>query len=142
MPFSIKRAYDPPADADGVRILVDRLWPRGVSKAAAHIEHWLKDLAPSDALRKWFDHDPARWEAFKARYFKELSGRAEAVSELRKFARSGPVTLVFAAKDAEHNNAVALKEFLGRRPSQGRPPAAPAPKGRRAAVQHRSHRRV
>src|SRR3954470_3249705 len=123
MPVLIKRAYDPPAETDGVRILVDRLWPRGVSKAAAHIDHWLKDLAPSDALRKWFGHDPSRWDAFKARYFKELSGRAEAVSELRKLARSGRVMLVYAAKDVEHNNAVALREFLGRRAAPKRSPA-------------------
>src|SRR5256714_15352580 len=142
MPVSIKRAYDPPDDADGVRLLVDRLWPRGVSKAAARIDHWLKDLAPSDGLRKWFGHDPARWDVFKARYFKELNGHAEARSELRKLARTGRVTLVYAAKDPEHNNAAALKEFLGRPPSRRRSSATRATRGRRAAVQRRSHRRV
>src|SRR5436853_6859476 len=105
MPISIKRAYDPPAEADGVRVLVDRLWPRGASKAAARIDQWLKDLAPSGGLRKWFGHDPARWGEFRKRYFKELSGQAEALAGLRKLARSGRVTLVYAAKDEEHNDA-------------------------------------
>lgn len=142
MPVSIKRAYEAPSDQDGVRVLVDRLWARGVSKAAARIDKWLKDLAPSDDLRKWFGHDPARWDAFKARYFKELSGRAEPLAELRKLARRGPVTLVYAAKDAEHNNAVALREILVRRPSRRGPSAAPAAKGRRGPVQRGSHGRV
>ena len=132
MPVLIKRAYDPPAEADGVRILVDRLWPRGVSKAAARIDHWLKDLAPSDALRKWFGHDPARWDTFKTRYFKELSGQT-ALAGLRKLARSGRVTLVYAAKDEEHNNAVALREFLGRRAAPKRSPAG-ATRGAAAAA--------
>src|SRR3954451_4810678 len=115
MPVLIKRAYDPPAEAHGVRILVDRLWPRGVSKAAARIDHWLKDLAPSDGLRKWFGHDPARWGEFRKRYFRELSGQGGTLAELRKLARRGRVTLVYAAKDEEHNDAVALREFLSRR---------------------------
>ena len=142
MPISIKRAYDPASDADGVRVLVDRLWPRGVSKASARIHQWLKDLAPSNGLRKWFGHDPARWDEFRKRYFKELSGQAEALAELRKLARRGRVTLVYAAKDEEHNDAVALREFLGRRAAPKRTSARTAG-GRGAAVrQRRPPRRV
>ena len=139
MPVLIKRAYDPPAEADGVRILVDRLWPRGVNKAAARIDHWLKDLAPSDELRKWFGHDPARWDTFKRRYFKELSGQTEVLAGLRKLARSGRVTLVYAAKDVEHNNAVALREFLGRRAAPKRSPARESGGGGGAVRQRPSH---
>ena len=142
MPVSTKRAYEPPIDEDGVRVLVDRLWPRGVSKAAARIDHWMKDLAPSDALRKWFGHDPDRWGAFKARYFKELRGHAEALAELRKLAKRGRVTLVYAAKDVAHNNAVALQEFMGRRRTPTARAAGQA-HGRGSPVrQRRSPRRV
>jgi uncharacterized protein YeaO (DUF488 family) len=118
--IAVKRAYDPPTESDGVRVLVDRLWPRGVTKAAAKIDRWMKDLAPSGELRKWFGHDPARWEEFRRRYHKELAGQADALAELRKLARGGTVTLVYAARDTEHNDAVVLKELLGRR----RAPAA------------------
>jgi uncharacterized protein YeaO (DUF488 family) len=118
--IAVKRAYDPPTESDGVRVLVDRLWPRGVTKAAAKIDRWMKDLAPSGELREWFGHDPARWEEFRRRYHKELAGQADALAELRKLARGGTVTLVYAARDTEHNDAVVLKELLGRR----RAPAA------------------
>jgi uncharacterized protein YeaO (DUF488 family) len=108
----IKRAYDPPAQDDGQRVLIDRLWPRGLRKAEAMIDLWLKDAAPSDALRRWFGHDPARWEEFRARYAAELAERPEAVGRLRRMLHEGPVTLLFAAHDQEHNNAVALRDFL------------------------------
>lgn len=112
--IKLKRAYAPSEASDGTRVLIDRLWPRGVSKAEADIDLWLKELAPSTALRKWFDHDPVKWEEFKSRYRVELNG-AEGRAILHKLlgmARDGPLTLVFAAKDAEHNNAVVLKEIL------------------------------
>lgn len=110
--ISIKRIYDPPAAEDGRRVLVDRLWPRGVAKEAAHIDEWLKEIAPSDELRKWFGHDPARWEEFRRRYREELQGHGELLEGLRKEAGQGSVTLLFAAKDIECNNAVVLKEVL------------------------------
>lgn len=110
----LKRAYDPAANSDGPRLLVDRIWPRGVSKEDAHIAHWLKALAPSTDLRKWFGHDPDKWSEFRERYLKELtSAENEGVTELKKHLREHKrLTLVFAAKDTDHNNAVALKMFL------------------------------
>ena len=105
-----KRIYDPPSDKDGKRILVDRLWPRGIKKDAARIDEWLKDLAPTNELRKWFGHDPENWAEFKQKYKKELKRQAEALNRLRKDSKRGRVTLLFAAKDKEHNNAVALKD--------------------------------
>lgn len=112
MPVKAKRIYAEPAKADGTRVLVDRVWPRGVSKEKAAVDRWLKEVAPSTELRKWFGHDPARWEGFKARYFQELDGQGEAIESLVEAARHGTVTLVYAARDTEHNNAVALKEYL------------------------------
>lgn len=115
--IAIKRAYEPAAKSDGRRILVDRLWPRGVKRDTAGIDEWLKDVAPSTALRRWFAHDPARWKEFIQRYRKELaSPAAEAAMErLRKLASDRKVTLVYAAADSEHNNAVALRTILGAR---------------------------
>lgn len=115
MSIHIKRAYDKPARSDGQRILVDRLWPRGVSKSEARIDLWLKDIAPGSKLRKWFNHDPGRWREFKARYFRELATHADALQKLASKSRAGRVTLVFAAKNEEFNNAVAIKEYLERR---------------------------
>jgi len=112
--INLKRAYDKPAAADGCRILVDRLWPRGLTKRKAHVAAWLRDIAPSPRLRKWFSHDPDRWQAFQRRYWAELKGRRDLVSDLRKKARSGTVTLVYAAHDEDRNNAVALKRYLNR----------------------------
>ena len=120
MAIRLKRAYEPAKRGDGTRVLVDRLWPRGVSKEAARIERWLKEIAPSTALRKWFNHDPAKWEKFRERYFRELDRNAEGVNELRALARGRTVTLVYSAKDEEHNQAVALKEYLSRS-AGGRP---------------------
>ena len=108
----LKRAYDPPAASDGARILVDRLWPRGLRKDAAALTAWLKDIAPSPELRKWFSHDPARWAEFSRRYRAELSANGEAVAQLRAYMKSGPVTLLYAAHDAEHNHARVLAEHL------------------------------
>lgn len=108
----LKRAYEKPARTDGQRILVERLWPRGVSKEDAALDLWLKDVAPSPALRKWFGHDPARWEQFERRYWKELEDRPEEVGLLRSKARRGRVTLIYAAHDEEHNGALALKRYL------------------------------
>lgn len=108
----LKRAYEPASSEDGVRILVDRLWPRGVSKQKAAIDQWMKELAPTRELRRWFGHDPNRWEDFGRRYRAELSRQEELVSELRAIARSGPVTLIYAARDRDHNEAVVLRSVL------------------------------
>jgi uncharacterized protein YeaO (DUF488 family) len=115
MAIGLKRAYDPPAKSDGRRILVDRVWPRGIAKEDLQIDAWLKDLAPSTELRKWFGHDPTKWDEFRKRYAQELEQRSEALEGLVAQARAGHVTLVFGAKDIEHNNAVALREHLERR---------------------------
>ncbi len=107
-----KRVYEPATREDGVRVLVDRVWPRGVSKSKAAIDHWMKDVAPSTALRKWFGHDPERWTEFRRRYRKELAEHPELLKELRALARKGPLTLVYSARDEQHNQAVALREQL------------------------------
>ncbi len=107
-----RRVYEPPSPEDGRRLLVDRLWPRGVSKAALHLHGWLKDAAPSDELRRWFQHAPARWPQFRRRYFAELHRHPEVLEPIRTAAVHGPVTLLFGARDTEHNNAVALREYL------------------------------
>lgn len=110
----IKRAYAPPAEDDGARILVDRLWPRGIKKEKARIDAWRKEIAPSDALRKWFGHEPERWPEFQRRYAEELSRPEahEALASIRALAAKGPVTLVYSASDEDHNNAIALRKFL------------------------------
>lgn len=113
MAISLKRAYEPPTKTDGVRVLVDRLWPRGVTKAKARIDLWLKDVAPSTELRKWFGHDPEKWSEFQKKYRAELKGNP-ALSELKAHTRQGHVTLVYAAKDELHNDAVVLKQVLDR----------------------------
>jgi uncharacterized protein YeaO (DUF488 family) len=115
MAIDLKRAYDPPAKSDGRRILVDRVWPRGIARHDLQIDSWLKDLAPSTELRKWFGHDPTKWDEFKERYALELEQRSEPLGELVEKARAGHVTLIFSAKDTQHNNAVALREHLERR---------------------------
>ena len=110
--LAVKRAYAPPAPEDGTRVLVDRLWPRGLAKAQAKIDHWLKDVAPSGELRRWFGHDPGRWEEFRERYAAELAVEPERLRPLRELMRHGPLTLLFSARDEAHNNAVALREIL------------------------------
>jgi uncharacterized protein YeaO (DUF488 family) len=117
MSLELKRAYEPAEPKDGMRILVDRLWPRGLSQLQARVDLWLKEIAPSNELRKWFAHDPAKWEEFARRYFAELEQERDAVERLRRMAQKRPVTLVYSARDREHNQAVALKQFLeGNRP--------------------------
>ena len=108
----IKRAYEPPSPQDGTRVLVDRLWPRGVKKADAGISQWMKEVAPSNELRKWFGHDPQRWAEFRRRYKAELTHKRELVGQLRELAREGPLTLVYSAHDEAHNQAVVLRETL------------------------------
>ena len=112
MAILLKRAYEPYMPSDGFRILVDRLWPRGISKDSAHIDLWLKDVAPSTALRKWFGHDRLKWVEFRERYFLELGHNPEAVEQLARHVNYGPVTLVYGAKDEKHNHAVVLREYL------------------------------
>ena len=108
----LKRAYEPAAGGDGARILIDRLWPRGVSKSRIALDQWMKDIAPSAELRKWFGHDPVRWMEFRGRYSKEIRGKAELLSRLRTLAREGPITLVYAAHDEVHNDAVVLRDLI------------------------------
>ena len=110
--ITLKRAYEVPADDDGLRILVERLWPRGLSKTDAAIDHWLRDIAPTPLLRTWFGHRPERWPKFQARYLAELDANAETVRALEKLCAAGPVTFVFAARDTERNSAVVLKAYL------------------------------
>jgi uncharacterized protein YeaO (DUF488 family) len=107
-----KRAYDAADDDDGYRVLIDHVWPRGVSREHARLDAWARDLAPSDALRTWFDHDPARFAEFRACYRDELADRADRVEELRRRAGSGRLTIVYAARDREHNNAVVVCELV------------------------------
>ena len=115
--IKLKRAYESPASTDGARILIDRLWPRGVTKTAAAIDQWIKDIAPSTALRKWFDHDPARWKEFRSRYAAEVREQPELLGKLREQARQAPITLVYSAHDEAHNDAVVLRDILlGRSP--------------------------
>lgn len=129
MDIRLKRVYDVPDEKDGLRVLVDRVWPRGLSREAVHADLWLPEIAPSVSLRRWFGHDPSKWEEFKARYFQELDGRPEAVERLLQMARGGPLTLLFSARDRQHNQAVALKEFLllrnrgGKHEADGNPDA-------------------
>ena len=108
-----KRIYDAPANTDGFRVLVDRVWPRGVTKEKAAVDLWMKEIGPSTQLRKWFGHDPSRWDEFRKRYRAELVDRTELLDELRAHAATGRLTLVYSARDEEHNQAVALKEILG-----------------------------
>lgn len=115
MALRVKRVYDEPASDDGFRILVDRLWPRGLSKDKAHVDLWLKEIAPSNDLRKWFAHDPEKWDEFRRRYHDELAERRELVEQVRQQMKQGPVTLLYSAKDEAHNQAVALRDFLKKR---------------------------
>lgn len=123
MSIALKRAYDPPETRDGLRILVDRVWPRGLSKDALHLDGWYKDLAPSTQLRKWFGHDPDRWSEFQKRYRAELRGEEarEPLAQIAKLARRGKVTLVYGARDEEHNQAIVLRDLLKRRARPARP---------------------
>ena len=120
----LKRAYESSAADDGTRILIDRLWPRGVKKIDADIDQWEKDIAPSTALRKWFGHDPARWQEFRSRYAVEIQEHPERLKRLRVLARQGPITLVYSAHDEIHNDAVALRSFLLGRQAKRKPETA------------------
>jgi uncharacterized protein YeaO (DUF488 family) len=121
MDIRLKRAHEPVTPADGWRVLIDRLWPRGVSRQRARLDAWEKDLAPSTELRQWFGHEPSRFQEFRRRYKVELQGHRERLSALRRRAREGTLTLVYSAHDTEHNDAVVLAEVLRR----GLPPAGP-----------------
>jgi uncharacterized protein YeaO (DUF488 family) len=112
MTIRIKRAYEPPSPRDGARILVDRLWPRGISKEKLKLDAWMKEIAPSNELRKWYQHDEAKWAEFQKRYFKELRQQPELIAELRKRARGHTISLLYSAREQERNNAVALKIYL------------------------------
>lgn len=112
MKLKLKRAYEPPMDSDGLRILVDRLWPRGLSKTEAKVEFWAKEVAPSNALRRWYQHELEKWPEFRRRYLEELKGNAAAVKELAAKVGRGNATLLFSSKEFNHNNAVVLKEYL------------------------------
>ena len=110
--IKLKRAYEKPSRDDGERILVERLWPRGLTKSQAKVDLWLKDVAPSTELRKWFGHDPDKWDEFSRRYQKELSGKEDLIKLLKRKAKAGAITLIYAARDEEHNGALVLKRFL------------------------------
>lgn len=115
MNIQIKRVYEQPADSDGSRILVDRLWPRGLTKEKANVDLWLKDIAPSTELRKWFGHDPDKWKRFRGRYETELRHNKDLIEVLRKRAREATITLLYGARDEKHNEALVLKQFLDRK---------------------------
>ncbi|MEQ9619174.1 MAG: DUF488 domain-containing protein [Deltaproteobacteria bacterium] len=115
MQIKLKRVYNKAEESDGVRILVERLWPRGLSKKDAQVDLWLKDVAPSGELRKWFGHDPSKWDEFRKLYFAELESKSEALGELTNVLRKGDVTFVYASKEENYNNSVALKEYLEKR---------------------------
>jgi uncharacterized protein YeaO (DUF488 family) len=114
MDVRIKRAYEPPTASDGYRVLIDRIWPRGVTREEAHLDEWARELAPSGELRRWFGHEPTRFGEFRRRYTDELGAHKEKVRELRRRAREGTLTLVYGARDTEHNDAVVLAEVLRR----------------------------
>ena len=125
-PLRTKRIYDPPSVDDGQRILVDHIWPRGVKREAAKLTEWVKLIAPSSELRKWFGHDPARFAEFRRRYFEELDANEEAVRRLRGLLVEGPATLLYAARDTAHNNAVVLADYLRTRQSRPAVPQNPS----------------
>jgi len=116
--ISVKRVYRRPRRSDGLRVLVDRLWPRGLTKASARLDFWMQDLAPSDALRKWFDHREERWCAFRERYLMEVDENREQALDLLRLCAKGPVTLLFSSRELEHNNAVVLRDWLLRHVSE------------------------
>ena len=115
----IRRIYDPPSAEDGARILVDRIWPRGVSKDAAQLTEWLKEIAPSTSLRQWFHRDPTQWAEFARRYRAELDANSEAVARLRDLLKAGPVTLLYGARDRDHDHAVVLVDYVAGREDRG-----------------------
>jgi len=142
--IQVKRAYDPPDDADGARVLVDRLWPRGLRKDDARLTLWLREVAPSGALRAWFGHDPARWHEFVRRYRAEIARNPDAVARLADLAQSGRLTLLYGARDSLHNQAVALASYLrekpGAAPQRTRKPSRVRASSSRRAGNRRSSR--
>jgi uncharacterized protein YeaO (DUF488 family) len=122
--IQVKRAYEPANSEDGKRFLVEWLWPRGVAKAGLPLDAWIKEVAPSDALRRWFGHDPEKWKEFRRRYFNELDANQQAWEPILKAGRRGRVTLIYSSHDAEHNNAVALKQYLEAKMGKKRKSAA------------------
>jgi uncharacterized protein YeaO (DUF488 family) len=124
--IKVKRVYDPVEPDDGRRFLVERLWPRGIKKEALRMDGWLREVAPSDRLRRWFGHDPRKWEEFRRRYFAELEAHPEAWRPLLKAARVGNITLLFSARDTSHNNAMALREFLEEKLKEPKDPSLQA----------------
>jgi uncharacterized protein YeaO (DUF488 family) len=118
--IGLKRAYDSVSPTDGTRFLVERLWPRGISKRRLRVDAWLKEVGPSTELRKWFSHDPEKWSEFRRRYFRELNARPEVWQPIVSAARRGRVTLVYSSHDTEHNNAVALQQYVQMKPPRGR----------------------
>ena len=118
MKIRTKRVYDPPANSDGYRVLIDRLWPRGLSKQVARVDYWAKSCSPSSELRKWYGHDPAKWEEFRRRYFLELESNPEAVAEFHKHVPSGLVTLLFSSRETDLNNATAFREYVESSPAE------------------------
>lgn len=135
--LTLKRVYDPVSRADGTRFLVERLWPRGVPKQTLQIAAWFKEVGPSTELRKWFGHDPEKWAEFRTRYFQELDSRPESWQPILAAARRGPVTLLYSSHDAQHNNAVALREYLLAKGRTRASPARPSPAGRNARLHKR-----
>lgn len=138
----LKRAYEPPSPDDGQRVLVERLWPRGLTKSRAKIDAWLKGVAPSHELRKWYNHDPAKWPEFKRRYLFELRSRREELAELNKILKNGPLTLVYAARDEERNSARVLKELIERRGPRRTARSASDRRARTNAGTHRTQRKT
>ncbi len=116
MAIQLKRAYDKPQKSDGFRVLIDRMWPRGIRKEDLRLDEWLRSLAPSTELRQWFGHDPEKWEEFRRRYFRELDTHPEEIKLLREKMREGPLTIIFGSREERFNNATALKEYLENRP--------------------------
>ena len=129
--IKLKRAYHPVSKSDGIRLLVERLWPRGLSKEKLKLDGWIREVAPTTGLRKWFGHDPAKWPAFRTRYFRELDSRPESWKPIVAMARGRSVTLVYSSHDEDHNNAVALREYLqvkARRVNRPRTPTSRRPR--------------
>jgi uncharacterized protein YeaO (DUF488 family) len=133
--LKLKRAYEPASPTDGIRLLVERLWPRGLSKESLKLDGWIREVGPTTALRKWFDHDPEKWPRFRARYFRELDSRPDSWRSIASLAKRRTVTLVYSSHDEAHNNAVALREYLQARAGHraDRPRRAPAHRPRRVS---------
>jgi uncharacterized protein YeaO (DUF488 family) len=134
MKIQLKRVYEQPADEDGFRVLVDRLWPRGLTKEKAHVDLWLKEVAPSTALREWFAHDPEKWRRFRGRYETELRHNGPLMETLTKKAAEGTITLLYGARDEKHNEAVVLKQFLERSRLDGSPLSKKGSFGQKAGM--------